>query len=73
MGLRRLVIGSLMIVAAHYILLFVIAFRIALPDWSGGYIMLVGSFVLFLDGWRQIGYWLDEVERERTKPDDEPR
>lgn len=70
MGLRRLVIGGLMIVTAHYTLLFVIALRIALPDWSGGFVMLIGSFTLFLLGSRQIGYWLDEAERDRKNLDD---
>ncbi|MCL4295776.1 MAG: hypothetical protein KJ077_08615 [Anaerolineae bacterium] len=68
--MRRLIIGGLMIAAAHYTLLFVIAFHIVLPNWSGGYIMLIGSFVCFGLGCGHILNWLDEVERERRKPDD---
>lgn len=59
-----------MIVTAFYTLLFVIALRIALPDWSGGYIMLIGSFVFFGLGCGHILNWLDEAERDRKKPDD---
>lgn len=55
-------IGCMMIAAAHYTLLFVIAFRIVLPDWSGGYIMLLGSFFLFLFGFQQVDHWLEEFE-----------